>query len=223
MEILFNFYHNFVYTYISLFSIVNPIGMSAVFLTMTKDFNFNERKLISKNIVIYGSILLITVFFLGTYILHFFGIPLAALQISGGLIIFSASWGMLHHDKKEDGTQLIEEKTVENVSFFPLTMPLTTGAGAIATTIALSANINATEHSYVFLDYLAATFGIVGVLITTYFCYIFADKILGKLGKNGTIVVTKLTAFILISIGVTIMWSGIKTLILELITKTLLT
>lgn len=219
MEILFNFYHNFVYTYISLFSIVNPIGMSAVFLTMTKQFSFIERKKISKNIVIYGSILLITVFYLGSYILRFFGISLAALQIAGGLIIFSSSWGMLHSEEKENSDDQMDSKTVEDISFFPLTMPLTTGAGAIATTIALSANINATEHNYIFLDYIAATIGIICVLFTTYFCYVFSDRILGKLGKNGTVVVTKLTAFILIAIGVTIMWSGLRTLILSVILK----
>ena len=126
---------------------------------------------------------------------------------------------MLHSEEKENSDDQMDLKTVEDISFFPLTMPLTTGAGAIATTIALSANINATEHNYIFLDYIAATIGIICVLFTTYFCYVFSDRILGKLGKNGTVVVTKLTAFILIAIGVTIMWSGLRTLILSVILK----
>jgi multiple antibiotic resistance protein len=218
-SILYDAYHNFVYTFISLFSILNPIGMSAVFLAMTKNYPAKQRRNMAWRVAIYGTVLLVVVFFIGSYILNFFGISLAALQVAGGLLVFATAWQMLNapdtpaeHDAINSGNNRYNT----DITFFPLTMPITAGAGAMAVTVALAANLSQDGHENYIISHLSATRGILAVFSVVGICYAFADRIFLKLGTTGTNVVTRLTAFILLAISVGIVWSGIKTLILSI-------
>ncbi|MBP7781970.1 MAG: MarC family protein, partial [Burkholderiales bacterium] len=95
-SLFYDVYHNFTYTFISLFSILNPIGMSAVFLAMTQNYPAQQRRKMAWRVAMYGAVLLTIVFFLGSYILNFFGISMASLQIAGGLLVFATAWQMLN-------------------------------------------------------------------------------------------------------------------------------
>ena len=217
-NILYDAYHNFTYTFISLFSILNPIGMSAVFLAMTKNYSANVRRDMAKRVGIYGAVLIIAVFFLGTYILNFFGISLACLQVAGGLLVFATAWQMLNAPATPAEHDAIDQNDIEreDITFFPLTMPITAGAGAMAVTVALAARIGQDAHENLVVGYVSAVVGILAVFTVVGICYAFADRIFLKLGTNGTNVVTRLTAFILLAISVSIVWSGVRTLILSL-------
>ncbi len=216
--LLYDAYHNFTYTFISLFSILNPIGMSAVFLAMTRHYPQSMRRNMAKRVALYGTVLIIVVFYLGSYILNFFGISLAALQVAGGLLVFATAWQMLNQPATPSEHNAIndESRQREDIAFFPLTMPITAGAGAMAVTVALSARISQDAHEHAIIAYLSATCGIVAVFTVVGICYAFADKIFLKLGTTGTNVVTRLTAFILLAISVGIVWSGVSAMILSL-------
>lgn len=215
-NILFSGYKSLVYSFISLFSIINPIGMSAIFYSYTSNFTRDERKLLAKKVFIYGSSLLISVFLIGTLVLNFFGISLAALQVAGGLLIFSSAWQMLNEGTNKEKDVETANKNIEDIAFFPITMPLTTGAGSMAITVALFANISQQTDGNYYFNLFCAICGIIIILFFTAICYAYSEKILNKLGKVGNIVVTRLTAFILTAIGVTIVWSGLRTFILGL-------
>lgn len=212
--IIFNLYHNFTYTFISLFSILNPIGMSAVFLAMTQNYSPQQRLKMAIKVGQYGAGLIIGVFYLGSYILNFFGISLASLQIAGGLLVFATAWQMLNAPATQAEQEAINSANEQaDITFFPLTMPITAGAGAMAVTVALAASINQNVGRYYVVDYIGATIGIIAVFIVVALCYAFADRIFKRLGTTGTNVVTRLTAFILLAISVSMIWSGVKTLI----------
>lgn len=207
----------FAYAFASLFSMVNPIGMSAVFLAMTKDYDISKRHKTAYLVSLYGAILVIATFFIGPYILRFFGISLASIQVAGGMLVFYAAWNMLDTKPKINSE---EEKEAENKvtdnTFFPLTMPITAGAGAMAVTIALSAKLS-NGQEYNLIGVSAILMAIIVVFILVGICYRHADHIFERLGHTGTNVVSSLTAFILLAISVTVIWEGILGLITPLI------
>jgi multiple antibiotic resistance protein len=185
--------------------------MSTVFLMLTKNFEANDRIILAKKVFKYGSVLLISTYCFGSFILNAFGISMYALQIAGGLIIFASSWKLLNSKHEENELKIENPK---QLAFYPLTMPLTAGAGAISVSIALSANVFSSSYSFVFfITMLAQIIGIIGIMFFTYLCYRYSELITKKLGTNGVLVITKLTAFLLIAIGVGMIGSGIKSFI----------
>jgi multiple antibiotic resistance protein len=209
----------FVYTFVSLFSIINPIGMSAVFLTLTKQFSDEERHTAAYLIALYGTLLLLATFFIGPYILNFFGISLPSIQVAGGILVFYSAWGMLNIKPKPSSIDEKLEPTQGTDSiFFPLTMPITAGAGSIAVTIALAARYG-TMNRFDIQNISAVIAAIIVVFVTVAFCYRYADSIFNKLGRTGTSVVSSLSAFILLAIGVTVIWEGILGLVIPVVSQ----
>jgi len=192
-----------------LFSVVNPIGMSAVFLTLTKSHPAALRHQYAYRVAIYGFALLVTTFFIGPYILIFFGISLYNIQFAGGMILFYTAWNMLDTKPKistEEQKEALVKET--DICFFPLTMPITAGAGSMAITITLATKPIKGEQS-IFLQISAALIAILVVFIIVGLCYRYADTIFKKLGHTGTNVVTRLTAFILLAISINVAWNGL--------------
>ncbi|HEY3730708.1 MAG TPA: MarC family protein, partial [Steroidobacteraceae bacterium] len=97
-------------------------------------------------------------------------------------------------------------------AFYPMTMPLTVGPGSISVALTLGANPPAGLRSLL-ATALAQAIGILIVALGVYLCYRYADRILHKLGPTGTSVVVRLSAFILLCIGVQICWNGLHALI----------
>ena len=211
------FYTLFVYGFASLFSIMNPIGISAVFLQLTKNFTQKQRHKAAYLVSIYGCMLLITTFFAGPFVLSFFGISIASVQIAGGVLVFHTAWNILNNKPKINSQEEKEEiaQPMDKI-FFPLTMPITAGAGALAVTIALAARLNK-QYDYDVMGVLGCMAAIIVACATVAICYRFADSIFNKLGRTGTRVVGSLTAFILLAISVTVIWQGVLGLITPLL------
>jgi len=200
--------HIFFFTFASLFSITNPIGVSAVFLAMTQHETVLKQKHIAKKVGLYSLILLIATFFIGPYVLLFFGISLSSVQVAGGMLVFYTAWSMFgaqpkisHEEKKEAFDK------AEDCAFFPLTMPLTAGAGAMAAVIAIASNLKK-EHQFNFYSISSVLLAIIIVCLIVWLCYRYAGRIVSLLGQTGSNVITRLTAFILLAIAVTTIWDG---------------
>jgi len=133
-------------------------------------------------------------------------------------VAFTA-WGMLNSKPKLTKKEREEHTTDKNgkvIAFFPLTLPITAGAGAIAimVTVALSIPEELSMHS--FSMYIGAAAGDLLMSIIIAVCYRFSDNILNRLGNTGTSVITKLSAFVLFAIGISVIWSGIVPLLVAL-------
>jgi multiple antibiotic resistance protein len=127
----------------ALFPIVNPIGGSPVFLLLTQDYSRESRKLLARRVAMNSFILLVVSMAVGTHILSFFGISLPVVQVGGGLIVVSTGWAMLARSDQVDRGQVHQTVTTQDVlknAFYPLTLPLTVGPGAISIAITLGAN-----------------------------------------------------------------------------------
>jgi multiple antibiotic resistance protein len=86
----------------ALFPIVNPLGGSPIFLTLTRDYSRPSRMLLSRQIANNSFILLVVSFLIGTHILAFFGISLPIVQVGGGMVVIATGWTMLKQKDDEE-------------------------------------------------------------------------------------------------------------------------
>ena len=116
--------------------------MAFVFLDRTVGLSERERARVALRVASYAFGVLLVSLFIGN-ILNFLGISMPALRIAGGLVVAVAGWSMLHAAAAASGghaTSSVDFAAVQKMAFFPLTIPLTTGPGTIATAIAISTN-----------------------------------------------------------------------------------
>jgi multiple antibiotic resistance protein len=202
----------------ALFPIVDPIGGSPFFLALTQDYSTQTRRLLSRRIAINSFILLIASFAIGSHVLAFFGISLPVVQVGGGLIVIATGWTMLKtKDGNDRGTVSQNAGSTDALrdAFYPLTLPLTVGPGSISIAITLGAN----EPQHLganLLAILAAAVGSAFIAATIYLSYAFADRLADMVGPTGVNVIIRLSAFLLVCIGVQILWNGASKLLSSL-------
>src|SRR5271165_6834729 len=205
---------NLLLVLVALFPIVDPIGGSPFFLALTRQYAPEARRALSWRIAVNSFLLLIASYFVGTYILAFFGISLPVVQLGGGLIVIATGWALLKpkDDDKHDVHRTVQPQDTFRQAFYPLTMPLTVGPGSISVAITLGANA-AHHHAYHPLTILAALISLALIALSILLSYIFADQLARILGATGMTVITQLSSFFLVCIGVQIAWNGIKALV----------
>jgi multiple antibiotic resistance protein len=201
----------------ALFPIVNPLGGSPIFLALTQDYSRESRMLLSRQIAINSFILLVGSFLIGTHILAFFGISLPIVQVGGGLVVISTGWAMLEEsdDDKSQVHRSVEPQDLFRNAFYPLTLPLTVGPGSISIAITLGAN-EPRNMGINFLGILAAIIGSALVAASVFICYGFSDRLALLLGPTGMSVIMRLSSFLLVCIGVQILWNGVSALLRSL-------
>ncbi|HEV8047705.1 MAG TPA: MarC family protein [Terriglobales bacterium] len=202
----------------ALFPIVDPIGGSPVFLSLTRDYAPETRKVLARRIAVDSFTLLIASFTVGSHVLSFFGISLPVVQVGGGLIVISTGWAMLN--QKDDNDRSTARRQVNCTdalrdAFYPLTLPLTVGPGSISIAITLGAN-ETHQLKANLLAILVAAIGCAIVAATIYLSYAFADRLGAVIGPTGINVMIKLSAFLLVCIGVQILWNGASRLLISL-------
>jgi multiple antibiotic resistance protein len=205
---------------ITLLPIVNPLAVAPIFLAMTGPMDEKMTNRFAKRVALNCFILILGAFFIGSYVLDFFGISLPIVRVAGGIVVAISGWKLLNNDQTQDKLRTTVAATaadwtkeeLRRHSFYPFSFPLTVGPGTIAATIALGAQLPTKP-----VDWLITGFAsIIGVLITTlaiFLAYRFARKLESFLGEVGATVLMRLTAFILLCIGIEIFWSGVSALI----------
>lgn len=199
----------FMLGFTALISIINPLAMAFVLLDRTRYLSEHERALISRKIAFNSFCVLVVVFFLGTEIMGFFGISLEALRLAGGFVVAVSGWTMLNAPAESEAVHAdgLVKADPSRMAFFPLTIPLTTGPGAIATTIALSAGRTRAFRGAI-ESAVVTVLVCLAVTAVVYLIYSRAERLARLLGPEGTIVVTRISAFLLLCIGVQIMLTG---------------
>lgn len=200
----------------ALFPIVNPLGSAPLFLSLTQYYSAAERKILSGRIAVNSIVLIVASYFIGTHILAFFGISLPVVQVGGGLVLVSTGWALLK-EPDEDSTKkdVRRNAKVQNLSsqaFYPLTLPLTVGPGSISVAITLGANEPRGDGAILY-SIIGAVIGSVVIAISVYLCYAFADRLARALGETSMHVIMRLSSFLLVCLGVQIMWNGVSALL----------
>jgi len=212
------FVNTFLLVFAGLFPIINPLGNAPIFLTLTRQCTDEERHMLAWRVAVNGFLLLLGSLLIGSHILSFFGLTLPIIRIAGGLIIASVGWKLLSSDNDQDDHRTAgapHEHVALPDSFYPLTMPLTVGPGSIAVAVKLGSRRPAVPESVSHLALLAgaAFLGLLASAVTIYLSYRFAGNITSMLGKGGTNVLLRLSAFILVCIGIEILWNGCQALL----------
>src|SRR5256714_3500652 len=154
---------------------------------------------------------------LGPWLLVFFGIELPVVRIAGGLVVAALGWKLLTEEQWSDhtGSGLQGGPGKKVGSFFPLTMPLTVGPGSMSVAITIGSRKPAGPPRLSQLAEYAtgALLGVVAIAVTVYLAYRFAEDIARLLGETRLQVLVRLSAFILMCIGIEIVWNGYSPLI----------
>jgi multiple antibiotic resistance protein len=202
----------FLLVYAGLFPIVNPLGNAPIFLGLTRECTGKERNALALRVTSNSFFLLLGALFVGSYVLEFFGITLPIVRIAGGLVVTATGWNLLGTSDYGDGERQGDRPLVPADGFYPLTMPITVGPGSIAVAITLGSRRSRLPLPQVALLGSAAVAGLFAIAATIYVCYRFAEGTVGALGERGTNVLVRLSAFILLCIGIEIIWSGYSAL-----------
>src|SRR4051812_26958382 len=205
----------------TLFPIVNPIGNTPIFLSLTRGLSSHGRAALARMIAFNGLMLILVSIFTGTHILTFFGISLPVVQVGGGLVVVSTGWTLLRRPEDDDheggGTKRdCNEENYARQAFYPLTLPLTVGPGSISVAITVGANRpEGSEWRWPLI--VGMLLGSVVIALTIYLSYKFAERIGRRLGDASMNVIIRLSSFILLCIGVQIMWNGVSALMRTLV------
>jgi multiple antibiotic resistance protein len=205
----------FLLVYAGLFPIVNPVGSAPIFLALTASQSNRVRHVLARRVAVNSFVLLLGSLLVGSHVLQLFGITLPVLRVAGGLAVASFGWRLLRDGVEPTNTAGKVEQGGPDDAFYPLTMPLTVGPGSIAVAIALGAQRPQGVESLDRMALLAAAAvtGLAAIAATVFFCYRFADRMVAALGPNGINVLIRLSAFILLCIGIQIIWSGYSALV----------
>lgn len=201
----------------ALLPIVNPFGGAPVFLAMTADCTAELRATLAQKIAVNAFILLLASLFVGTYVLEFFGLSVPIVQVAGGIVVCVNAWELL---RAETAAPIIPASTpaaaaIATRAFYPLTLPLTVGPGTISVAITIGAHHPQSVRSLV-VHGAADVIGAALIAATVFVCYRYADRMRRVLGETGTSVLIRLSAFILLCIGVQIFWTGASALLATL-------
>jgi|SRR6185437_7675494 len=196
----------------ALFAIINPYGLAFVFLDKTMSLSESERARVALRVASYAFGVLLVSLFVGSQILNFFGISIPALRIAGGLVVAVSGWSMLHapppsHEGR--ATSTANFTTIRKMAFFPLTIPLTAGPGTIATAIAIGTNRHGPLDKFFSVTTVAWFVVALAVAATIYHAYKRSSAMARLFGEEGTSVVTRLSAFLLLCVGVQIIITGV--------------
>lgn len=200
----------FIVVFAALFSVINPLGTLPIFVGLTQENSQNERSRISLFTSINVMVILGISFFMGKYILHFFGISIESLRIAGGLIIatsgfalltgsFSKHKGMEKQRVKDDAFQR------EAVALTPLAIPMLAGPGSISLLIGLY------DEYDLFTQKIIVISAVVAVCFATFLMLRCSHYIVRFLGASGINAISRIIGFIVIAIGIEYISSAVIT------------
>ena len=193
----------------TLFAVINPLGITPIFVAMTEKYDSVTRSKIARKGIITGSIILIVFTLLGSIIFQFYGITVEAFQIMGGVIFFRSGMRML--DAKVGRSRTTESereefKDTDEIAISPIGVPLITGPGAITGVVILSGKAPTNFSVLVLL------FSVIISMFIFYFILKAGNYIGQKIGIAGMRVIERMMGLILMVIAVQFIINGIETI-----------
>lgn len=195
--------------FVTLFVIIDPIGLLPIFIALTKNTDNAHRRLMAfKGTLIGGSILLFFAL-LGDRFLEILGVGLPAFRIAGGVMLFLLALEMVfdkRSQRREDNAEQVkEDQSHEDISVFPLSVPLISGPGAIASIMLL---MGAQKDDLVLQTTVLVVLG--AVLLICLIVFLMATPMSRILGQTFTHVLSRVLGVILGALAVQFILDGIK-------------
>jgi len=193
---------------VTLFVVVDPIGLAPTFVAVTSEIPQNARQQVALRAAIIAGCILIGTAFIGDWLLRQLAITLPAFRIAGGLMLFSIAsemvFGVRIERQSRTAEQAIEER-VRNIAAFPLATPLLAGPGALTATILLSGQA---AFRPIYLGILIAVIAaMAGVCLIV---FLLATRIERALGITGNLLLSRLQGVLLAALAVQYVIDGLR-------------
>ncbi|MFN0185828.1 MAG: MarC family protein [Aquabacterium sp.] len=201
---------------------LNPAATAPIFLGLTAGASTPVRALLARRISRYMFAIVTVSMLVGSYVLDFFGISLPIVRVGGGLIVASAAWRLLNAaapvaDGRSAPTEPLTPEQAKRQAFYPLTFPIACGPGSIAAAITVGVSLHHQRLPLTLAGTAGALVGVALIGVALYLALRYAEQLLRPLGEAGTVVFLRLSAFILLCLGVQIVWTGASELLGELL------
>jgi multiple antibiotic resistance protein len=193
-------------TFTSMLFIVDPIAAIPTYLVITQQETPTERRRTARRACIAMTVLLVVFAATGTMLFQAFGITLPAFRTAGGLVLWFVAMDMLQGERRtqEGRDEVYEGQIKEDVALTPLAIPMLAGPGAISTAIVVAGQARGVVQT------VAVYVSIVLTGILSYLSLRLGEPLLGRLGKTGIRVVTRVMGLILAAVAVQFVFSGVR-------------
>jgi multiple antibiotic resistance protein len=206
--------------FVALFPVVNPIGTALVLDPFLHELKRAERRIAAAKIALYCFLICTVTLFVGSWLFKLFEISLPIVRIAGAILICRTGWQMLSTGDKPNNSAETSSpdhpKDVDDILFYPMAFPMTTGAGTIAVLLTLSAQAHDNAWIPHLINMSAIILAITVMSVLIFICYAFTREILGKLGARGEQIVNRLGAFLVFCVGLQILANGLQLLLKDM-------
>ncbi|MFC4274242.1 MarC family protein [Achromobacter aloeverae] len=219
-EYVLLFGQSFLFALATLLPFLNPPSIAPIFWQLTEGASSTTRLALAKRVAINVGLMLTVAMVAGNVLLSFFGLSLAIVRVGGGMLVIASAWRLVNatgSTNSEQAARIVESFTPEMArqrAFYPLTFPISCGPGSIAAAITVGAQLRDQQHLASLVRLAGSVPGVLLVSFILYICLRFAAQFLHRLGENGTTVFMRLSAFIMLCLGVQIVWDGVHELLL---------
>lgn len=194
----------FASSFTAIFAIVDPLAVIPVFLSLTDTYSQKEREIASRKACVIATLILLTFALSGEGIFKLFGISMNAFRIAGGILLLLLGIAQLDAHRERVKTEEENESfSREDISIFPLAVPLLAGPGAISTVVLQSGEVKGFLGMALFISAIMLAF------VASFFLLRSAPYLYRVLGKTGINLVTRVMGIILTAIAIQFIIDGI--------------
>lgn len=187
--------------FLKMFFIMTPFFVLSVFLTVTNDASIEEKKALALKVTISIIVVSLIVVFFGKNIFDLFGITLDAFRIGAGSLLFLSAIDLVKGNK--EGTKAKVEN-ISELAVVPLAIPIVIGPGTIGILLVMGAGFEDTSSMFVGSMALVCAICLIGLML-------YSSHLINKIiGKQGLLVISKITGLILAGLSAQIVFTGIK-------------
>jgi len=209
---------SFLFVLAALLPILNPAATAPIFLGLTDGASATTRAALARRIARNMVLLMTGAMLVGSYVLELFGISLPIVRIGGGLIVASNAWRLLNasdagNDRRQALAEAFTPEQASRQAFYPLTFPISCGPGSIAAAITLGVTLHDNVLPLSLARFGGGTLALAVIGVVMFLAFRYAVQLLKPLGETGTVVFLRLSAFILLCVGVQIVWDGVRELL----------
>ena len=197
----------FVSALVTFLVVIDPPGCAPIFAGLTKDASAVQRRAMAVRSVLIAAGILLFFGLLGEDLLHALGISLSAFRVAGGIMLFLIAIDMVFErrtERRENRAQEVSASEVEDISVFPMAIPMIAGPGSIASIMLLMARGDGLAESLVVLGALLAT------LLLTLVALLAAGPLMRLLGQNMEAMITRILGVILAALAAQFVLDGVE-------------
>ncbi len=205
----------------ALFAIVNPVSGAFIFRTRTVERSQADRVRLARKVSAYSALVMMVALWAGSYVLAFFGITLPALRCAGGIVLALYAWSSLNAPERREARkteQLDAAAGLDDVAFYPLTLPFTTGPGTISVAVALG-SAHPAQGIALIPFFIGMSLAALAVAALVWLLYSATDQLSRLLGQVASRAITRLSAFFQLCIGVQILITGATEILRPLLAR----